>query len=335
MEKISVIIPVFNGERFLETTIRSILSQTHVNIEVLIIDDSSTDQSYEMATAFAAEDARVQAFKNLESKGACGARNFGFSLSTGSYVVFHDADDVSVENRFYLQLEYLLSNPNVCGVGSSAELIDENDVVIADRLVPVEPEKILWWELTRPSFWFVHSSMMVRREFFIINGLFEFGLEAAQDKALYIRNIEKFMFYNMRLSLVQYRIHSAQLTERKREKQMRIAEDLSALKLLELLPEADEGFVRRFLTSSLGSGEFFRYIYFSRELALRLSELPFKSGGFVAFLILERNLCLLGKRFRSKHISLFYAVLISAFWPGCKAGSLSRLRQVFEIKRDR
>ena len=99
--KVSVIIPVYNAEKYIEETIDSVLNQTYEPIEVIIIDDHSTDASYNKALNFKSE--RVHVHRNLR-KGACAARNYGFEMSTGDYLQFLDADDLLSSDKISAQM---------------------------------------------------------------------------------------------------------------------------------------------------------------------------------------------------------------------------------------
>ena len=93
MEKISIIIPVYNSEKYIEKTLESVLGQTYENIEVIVIDDGSTDNSGEIAEKISQKDPRLQYFK-IENSGPGNARNEGMSKATGKYIGFCDGDDI-------------------------------------------------------------------------------------------------------------------------------------------------------------------------------------------------------------------------------------------------
>ncbi len=101
--KVSFIVPAYNAEKYIEKCIRSILGQTHNNIEVIIVNDGSTDNTQNIIGALAREDRRI-IVKNIENGGVSNARNIGISLSSGDYIVFVDADDYISEDY----AEYML-----------------------------------------------------------------------------------------------------------------------------------------------------------------------------------------------------------------------------------
>jgi glycosyltransferase involved in cell wall biosynthesis len=110
--KVSVVIPVFNTERFVEKAIVSVLQQPEV-VEVIVVDDGSTDKSLEIISKLQAEDARVKIFhhQNKANKGRSASRNLGIKNATSNHIAFLDSDDFYLENRFKNDLK-LFSNQN-------------------------------------------------------------------------------------------------------------------------------------------------------------------------------------------------------------------------------
>jgi glycosyltransferase involved in cell wall biosynthesis len=100
--KVSIITPVFNSEKYVAETIQSILNQTHKNIELIIVNDGSTDKSEEIIHSFT--DERILYFKQ-ENKGQVAASNFGLSKATGNYIKFFDADDIMNTSHIEIQLK--------------------------------------------------------------------------------------------------------------------------------------------------------------------------------------------------------------------------------------
>ena len=103
---VTVIIPTFNRSSTLKNSIRSVLSQTYKDIELLIIDDGSTDDTYEVVNGF--DDSRIRYIHYSPNQGAAHARNVGIEKANGDYIAFHDSDDLMVPNRIEKQLEFLL-----------------------------------------------------------------------------------------------------------------------------------------------------------------------------------------------------------------------------------
>lgn len=107
---VSVIVPVFNAAEVLPTAVRSLLAQSWMELEVLLVDDGSTDDSVEIARAFAAQDSRVRVIELGRNQGAYRARNAGFAEARGVFVTVHDADDWSHPQKIEKQARALLEN---------------------------------------------------------------------------------------------------------------------------------------------------------------------------------------------------------------------------------
>ena len=135
---VSVVIPAYNEASYITRTLSSIASQTYDNIEVVIVDDGSTDNTFAIAKEFIADSdiERAQVLQNRTNMGATFSKNRGAVEAKGDYVVFHDADDVSTPERFSAQVSFLQSNPDIGIVGTAVFYADEQ---ASDWTVRVRP----------------------------------------------------------------------------------------------------------------------------------------------------------------------------------------------------
>lgn len=124
MDLVSVIMPTYNVEKYVGEAIASILNQTYENFEFIIVDDCSTDSTYEICKKYANQDSRIKLYKNSENLKISKTLNFALSKSTGKYVLRMDGDDISVPNRIEKMKAFLDANPKVKLVGTSAITID-------------------------------------------------------------------------------------------------------------------------------------------------------------------------------------------------------------------
>ena len=139
--KISVIVPVYNTEAYLKECVDSIVNQTYQNLEILLVDDGSTDNSGAMAEKFALEDKRVRVF-HKENGGSSSARNLGIKEATGEYIGFIDSDDYIEPDMYELLAE---------GVGKyglemaqiSRDEVDEEGNRMPDVCIPPKAEWLL------------------------------------------------------------------------------------------------------------------------------------------------------------------------------------------------
>ncbi|MCA9308097.1 glycosyltransferase family 2 protein, partial [candidate division WWE3 bacterium] len=114
---VSVITPAYNVEHVLEETIKSVLNQTYNNFEFIILDDASPDNTWQIIQKWAKKDKRIIPVKNEINLYIAENRNKGLLLAKGKYIVWQDADDISVSSRIEKQVEFMEQNPDVaiCG----------------------------------------------------------------------------------------------------------------------------------------------------------------------------------------------------------------------------
>ncbi len=123
-KKVSVIIPLYNAEKYIERTIQSILNQTYQNLEIIIVDDESPDSSVEICQQF--NDSRIHIF-HQKNRGLAGSRNTGIRHAQGDYIAFMDADDIWLPEKLAKHINHLINNPEVGVSFSRSAFIDETD----------------------------------------------------------------------------------------------------------------------------------------------------------------------------------------------------------------
>ena len=125
---ISVVIPVYNAEAYIESSLKSICDQTERNLEILVCDDGSTDLSYEKILEI--KDARIRVLRNKQNIGYLKTINLLFANAKGDFIAFQDADDISDKRRLEIQLTELDRNPEVSLIGSNFSIINEKGKTI-------------------------------------------------------------------------------------------------------------------------------------------------------------------------------------------------------------
>ena len=214
--QVSVVIPVWNGERYLKQAIESILAQDFVDFELIVIDDGSTDRSAEIVSAFA-HDPRVALHKQANA-GVVAARNAGLRLAQAEFVAFLDADDIALPGRLVKQVAYLRAHPETAVIGSNISYFSDDDGVIRTQKFPFGTARVaIALETGNPL---AQPSVMLRKALAIDAGgyreAFRFG---AEDYDLWLRLAEKHPLDNLPEVLTLYRIHAGSLTHRLRHEQ--------------------------------------------------------------------------------------------------------------------
>jgi glycosyltransferase involved in cell wall biosynthesis len=212
LPKISVVMPVYNAQHYVQEAIESILSQTYTNFELLILNDQSTDDSLDVLMRMAALDCRI-ILVNIEiNSGPAVVRNQGVAMSKGSYIAFMDADDVSMSNRFEKQIKLLDSRPDIAVCGSWFTLFGEN---IEDQQIEhFENHDDLKVHFLNECY-VGNPTVMCRKEVFE-SGQFNRTYFPMDDYELWSRLIAKHHFYNIQESLLRYRWHQNNISSTKK-----------------------------------------------------------------------------------------------------------------------
>lgn len=132
-EKISIVVPVYNVAKYLNNTIKHIVSQTYTNLEILLIDDGSTDESGRICDAFAATDSRIRVI-HKENGGSSSARNVGIREATGAYIGFLDADDWADETMYEVLYKAAKENDADIAEVMSQDFSEEGELLKGPRL---------------------------------------------------------------------------------------------------------------------------------------------------------------------------------------------------------
>ena len=203
---ITILLATRDGSRFLPEALRGIDAQTYRPLELVAVDDGSTDSTGEILRAFAADRPWVRLLR-AEGVGPAGARAIAFEAARGALIAIHDDDDWSRPERFERQVAYLAAHPNAGVVGSAAEIIDERGIVLAPYKVPLEEREIR--RVLRRAPPFVHGSCVMRREAYVAAGGFRAPFRCAEDYDLWLRIPPRFELANLAEPLYRWRLHGA------------------------------------------------------------------------------------------------------------------------------
>jgi glycosyltransferase involved in cell wall biosynthesis len=218
---VSIIMAVFNGEEFIEDSIKSVLKQTFKNFEFIIVDDGSIDNSLKIIKSYQAIDSRIKIISQ-KNNGLAKSLNVGIKNSKGKYIARIDADDLCYECRLEKQYLFMENNHLVDLIGSSVDVINENGVITSQKIQITEFKKIYQNRfLLSPV---LHITFFGKRIFFE-NHSYRENFIYAQDYDLVLRGLDSgSVIMNMEEKLVQYRDYQKKIDPSKFIQQFRITE---------------------------------------------------------------------------------------------------------------
>lgn len=201
-KKITVLLPVYNSEKYIEKAITSILNQTYTDFDLLLIDDGSTDDSAKIIKNF--NDNRIIYTKNEQNMGITKTLNKGLGLIESEYIIRMDSDDICHESRFEDQLDYMDNNPNVVVAGTNVKRFSDTEEYYPSVRVD---SKDLRTELLFNSP-LKHPSVILRNEVIQKESyLYSEKHKATEDYGLWRKISEKHEIGNLDKVLLDYRIH--------------------------------------------------------------------------------------------------------------------------------
>ncbi|MEO8678749.1 MAG: glycosyltransferase [Vicinamibacterales bacterium] len=200
---VTVLMPVYNGERHLRAAIDSILSQTHHNFELVIVDDGSSDGSAGIVSSY--RDARIRAVGLGQNVGLANALNEGLRHARAALIARQDQDDLAEPRRLERQLKFLKERPEVALVGSQGMAISEAGVATGIVRRPVGRDSIRWFSLFDNPF--IHTSVVFRASIVREVGGYDHAYDPfSQDYDLWGRVMQDHVVANLDESLVRYRV---------------------------------------------------------------------------------------------------------------------------------
>ncbi|MBD2693187.1 glycosyltransferase [Anabaena catenula] len=200
---ISVIIPVFNGEKTIKETVDSVLNQTFTQFELIIINADSTDSTLEIISQI--QDPRIKIFSYPQANVAVN-RNRGFHHSIGEFITFIDADDLWTPDKLEAQYNALLENPKAAVVYSWTKCIDKNGKSLSIIWPRVQWTGDVYDKFLLFDFIGSGSNAMIRRNALEVTGLFNESLSNAQDTDMWIRLAASYDFIVVTQPQILYRI---------------------------------------------------------------------------------------------------------------------------------
>ena len=206
--KVSVLMPVFNGEKYLTEAIESILKQTFADFELLIINDCSTDRTENLVLS--QTDKRIRLVRNDQNLGLAASLNKGMALAKGEYVARMDCDDFSLPERLAEQVAFLDQNPEIHICGTWVQAFGENGETVWEY--PTDPDHISCQMLFNCCV--AHPSIMIRKQAWHELGLaYDPAFRYGEDYELWLRENLRIRFANIPKVLLRYRLHQKQMSK--------------------------------------------------------------------------------------------------------------------------
>lgn len=323
MPFISVIMPVFNTEKYLEDSIKSILNQTFSNFEFIIIDDASTDNSLKIIESF--KDKRIVVVKKNKNTGYTKSLNIGLKLAKGKYIARMDSDDISLPRRFELQIELLEKNQEIILCGTSFKLMDSCEIINH----PTNHFEIVVKLLEGTTFG--HPTVMIRNEALKTNKIeYNHEFEPAEDYYMWTQLVKFGKVENISEPLLLYRVHSNQVSSLYAEKQQKIANKIRSLYFVQFFNELTKiKFLQEFDIDSLTYKELALEFLLIEKLLLNEEVIERKLESYILNQIINLQSFIFNSR---KHQTIQTLLWLFYYTPSIFKYNTLRFRLSFFIK---
>ena len=198
---VSIVIPVHNGEKYIKEAIDSCLEQTYKNIEVIVVDDKSEDDTLKILKGYGE---KITVIPVEKQNGLGNVINIGIRASKGKYIARMDADDVMYPTRIEKQVEYLESNSKCVAIGGQIDIIDENSKITGHREYAIEDRDIKKNRfLFQP---FAHPAVTLRKSVVEEIGLYPENMWKVEDVKFFLILSTKGEFHNLEDTVLKYRM---------------------------------------------------------------------------------------------------------------------------------
>lgn len=204
---VSVVMATFNEPPdYIVQSVQSILDQTLSDFELLLIDDSTNMDTVRTVDTLAMSDTRIKLIRYSQRIGFVPALNIGLKQAQGKYIARMDGDDISVPDRFELQVSYLESNPDIAVVGGAMDIINEKSEITSHRNYATTPRKTRLFGLIRSPL--AHPTVMMRKSIIERGFYYDEAFKKAEDLELWLRLIKNgYKISNISNTLLLYRVN--------------------------------------------------------------------------------------------------------------------------------
>lgn len=247
---VSVIMSVYNAEKYLKLSMDSVFNQTFRDFEFIIVDDGSTDKSLDIINDY--RDSRIRLFINKKNSGLVFSLNKGIEEAKGKYVARMDADDISLPERFMKQVDYMETHPEVDVCGAFIQTFDDTKGIREKcRIYPEKDTEIKGKMIFECAF--AHPVVMLRRQILLEKKLrYDAAFIHAEDYDLWSRMMDCCIFHNIPEVLLQYRVNHASVSTLNSDRQVEKTEQIRKRNMKRFLlpsPIIDLFFLKRKITA--------------------------------------------------------------------------------------
>lgn len=218
LPRVSVLMPVYNSEKYLADAIESVLSQSFEDFELLVHDDGSTDGSAQILQKYARRDKRI-CVSQAPNAGITAVLNLLATAARGEYLGRMDSDDICMPERFALQVAALDGSENLVALGTNWITMDSDGRLIAVAQPPLHHDEIDYGNM-RGHVGLNHPTVMIRRKALEAAGGYHNDFPGAEDIDLWLRLAEVGTLGNLPDVLLHYRIHANSISSAKHEEQL-------------------------------------------------------------------------------------------------------------------
>ena len=210
---VSVLLPSYQHEQWIDDTIESVLNQSYTNVKLIIVDDASSDNSIRIIKEYAAKDPRIRFEAFEKNQGAMVALNRCYELSSGDYIATISSDDIWELDKLETQVKILKNNPNIGTVFALTKFIDEhgaittnvNDVFVNSR---ISRTKYQWMNYFFSENCICYPTSLVRKECYEQIGFFNTAYRSLPDFQMWIRLFYHYSVFIIDEPLMRFRVHS-------------------------------------------------------------------------------------------------------------------------------
>ena len=203
---VSIVIPVYNAGSYLKLCLDSLVNQTYKNIEIIAVDDCSTDHSYKILKDFARKYPFIKVFRNSVNKGVSQTAKKAIKNASGDYIARMDADDIALPNRIELQVKHLRENRKTVAVGGQCLVIDSKNNIVGKKAFPTS-----FNEIYKYIFQFVpvqQPTLMIARKRLPEDFVYYVdGMNTAEEIELFFKLFQYGKVENLSQVVLLYRIH--------------------------------------------------------------------------------------------------------------------------------